>query len=159
MLEALPNSSVRYGIIACRTSGSSGVVAEWSRYTIGTNIRSPLRLWGRLRISLPIWGGQGGGCQEEEDCWRNGRQRTSSLIGPLKAFMYSWTSSISSLVIGPSSAAFGKPSGCFAFLSSSTATKLTPQLAQVTSTVQCPSASLRSFTWQSASAWEQARHL
>jgi len=36
---------------------------------------------------------------------------------------------------------------------------LTPQLAQVTSTVQCPSASLSNFTWQSASVWEQARHL
>src|SRR5256886_16482308 len=78
---------------------------------------------------------------------------------PLKALMYSWTSSISSPLMGPSLAAFGRPSGCLAFLSNRTATKLTPQFAQDTSTVQCPSASFSSLTWQSASACEQARHL
>src|ERR1700694_24975 len=94
-----------------------------------------------------------------DDAGRDGRPRASSLKDPLNAFMYSWTSIISSVLIGPSSAALGRPSGCLAFLSKRTATKLTPQLAQVTSTVQWPSASLSSLTWQSASAWEHARHL
>src|SRR2546421_10856495 len=90
---------------------------------------------------------------------RGERQRTSSWNEPLNRLRCSWTSSISSLLMGPSVAALGRPSGCLAFLRSSTATKLTPHLAQVTSTVQCASASLSSLTSQSASACEQARHL
>src|ERR1700694_1076240 len=120
---------------------------------------TPCPLSGTADLKFPSPQGEGSGGGRYDVCCREGRQRVSSFIEPLNAFMYSWTSSISSLLIGPSLAALGRPSGCFAFLSRSTATKLTPQLAQVTSTVQCPSASLSSFTWQSASAWEQARHL
>src|SRR6266581_4640047 len=110
------------------------------------------------RTQFPSPSGEGGG-GGYEDVGREGRPRASSFRDPLNACMYSWTSSISSVLIGPSSAALGRPSGCLAFLSNRTATKLTPQFAQVTSTVQCPSATFSSLTWQSASACEQARHL